>query len=269
MSAFARKVAALADVREDRIERLAGGDLSEVLLVHRADGRAMVAKGGAAVAIEASMLRALLAAGVPAPLVEAEHDGIIFIEHVPNDGIFSPAAWRDIGAKLRLLHDRTADQYGWPVDYRLGTVELDNRRTSDWPTFWGGQRLAATAAVLDRPWRERVDRLVARLPDLLPAAPMPSHLHGDLWTGNMLVEKGKLAALIDPACYHGDAEVDLAMLTLFSQPPDTFIEAYGPFAAGWDERRPIYQLFPALVHLRLFGATYAAMVDRLLTGIRF
>ena len=112
MSAFARKVAALADVREDRIERLAGGDLSEVLLVHRADGRAMVAKGGAAVAIEASMLRALLAAGVPAPLVEAEHDGIIFIEHVPNDGIFSPAAWRDIGAKLRLLHDRTADQYG-------------------------------------------------------------------------------------------------------------------------------------------------------------
>ena len=85
----------------------------------------------------------------------------------------------------------------------------------------------------------------------------------------MLVEKGKLAALIDPACYHGDAEVDLAMLTLFSQPPDTFIEAYGPFAAGWDERRPIYQLFPALVHLRLFGATYAAMVDRLLTGIRF
>ncbi|HJQ18613.1 MAG TPA: fructosamine kinase family protein [Dongiaceae bacterium] len=269
MSAFARKVAALADVREERIERLAGGDLSEVLLVHRADGRAMVAKGGPAIATEASMLRALLAAGAPTPLVEAEHDGVLFIEHVPNDGIFSPAAWRDIGTKLRQLHDGTAEQYGWPVDYRLGTVELDNRRSGDWPAFWGVQRLAATAAVLDRPWRERIDPLVARLPGLLPAAPRPSHLHGDLWTGNILVAEGKLAALIDPACYHGDAEVDLAMLHLFGEPPDTFIEAYGPLAAGWEKRRPVYQLFPALVHLRLFGAAYAAMVDRLLTGIGF
>ena len=33
---------------------------------------------------------------------------------------------------------------------------------------------------------------------------------------------------------------------------------------GWEERLPVYQLFPALVHLRLFGAAYAPMVDRLL-----
>ena len=269
MSAFAQRVAALTGVPEDRLERLAGGDLSEVLLLRRPDGRCTVAKGGASVGTEAAMLRALAGAGVPTPQVEGEHDGVLLIEHVPNDAVFSAKAWAAIGTASRALHARTAERYGWPVDYRIGTVELDNRQSSDWPSFWAEQRLVATASVLDRPWRERIDRLARRAADMLPHAPLPAHLHGDLWSGNILVADGALAALIDPACYHGDAEVDLAMLCLFDSPPDAFWEAYGPLDPGWEERRPLYQLFPALVHLRLFGATYAPMVDRLLAGIGF
>ncbi len=106
--------------------------------------------------------------------------------------------------------------------------------------------------------------LAARLAGLLPPAPPPAFLHGDLWTGNILVEGGRLAALVDPACYGGDAEVDLAMLTLFDTPPEPFWEAYGEPEPGWEQRRTLYQLFPALVHLRLFGATYAGLVERLL-----
>jgi fructosamine-3-kinase len=55
------------------------------------------------------------------------------------------------------------------------------------------------------------------------------------------------------------------MLTLFDAPPPEFREAYGELQQGWEERRCLYQLFPALVHLRLFGASYAGMVDRLLS----
>jgi fructosamine-3-kinase len=266
MSAFARRVAAIAGVAEERLERLSGGDLSEVLLVRRPDGRLSVAKGGAATAAEAAMLRMLAGAGVPAPAVESEHEGVLLLQYVPNDRVFSPAAWGSIGAAIRRLHDRHGETYGWPADYRIGTVELDNRQRSDWPAFWGEQRLVAAAAVLDRPWRERVDRLAARLADLLPPSPPASHLHGDLWGGNILVADGCLAALIDPACYHGDAEVDLAMLCLFDSPPAAFWDAYGAQAPGWRERRDIYQLFPALLHLRLFGGSYAAMVDRLLSA---
>ena len=267
MTAFARRVAALTGVAEDRLERLAGGDLSQVLLLRRPDGRCTVAKGGPSVGTEAAMLRALAGAGVPVPAVEGEHEHVLLLEHVTNDGVFSPAAWRSIGTALRALHDLDGEHYGWPVDYRLGTVELDNRQTGDWPRFWGEQRLISAAGVLDRPWRERVEGLAAQMSDLLPAAPRPAHLHGDLWTGNILVAGGKLAAFIDPACYFGDAEVDLAMLTLFDGPPDEFFESYGPLEEGWEERRAIYQLFPALVHLRLFGAGYAGMVDRLLARL--
>lgn len=263
MTAFSQRVADLTGVAEDRLERLAGGDLSEVLLVPRPEG-AVVAKGGPSVGAEAAMLRALAGAGIRVPGVVGEHDGVLLLEHVAHDGVLSPNAWADIGAEMGRLHARTGEAYGWPVDYALGTVALDNREGRDWPRFWGEQRLAAAARLLDRPWRERVERLAARLGDLLPPAPPASFLHGDLWTGNILVAGGRLAALIDPACYHGHAEVDLAMLCLFGAPPGEFWQAYGGREPGWEARLPVYQLFPALVHLRLFGAAYAPMVDRLL-----
>jgi fructosamine-3-kinase len=266
VTAFSQRVAELTGTAEDRLRRLAGGDLNEVLLVPRDDGAPLVAKGGSQLATEAAMLRALAATGMPAPAVEAEHDGVLLVAHVENDGLFSPHAWGDIGVELRKLHDHVGGFYGWPVDYGLGTVTLDNRESRDWPRFWGEQRLIAAASLLDRPWRERVYRLAARLHDLLPADPPACFLHGDLWTGNILVAGGRLAALIDPACYHGHAEVDLAMLCLFDTPPDIFWESYGALDPGAEERLPLYQLFPALVHMRLFGATYAPMVDRLLAA---
>jgi fructosamine-3-kinase len=267
MTAFSRKVASLMGVPEERLERLSGGDLSEVLIFRRPDGRCTVAKGGPETGAEAAMLRRLAGAGMPTPTLEGEHDGVLLLEYIPNDGVFSANAWASVGASLRQLHGEAGELYGWPVNYRLGSVELDNRETGDWPRFWGEQRLVATASVLDRPWRERVGRLADRLHDLLPAAPPPVLLHGDLWSGNILVREGRLEGLIDPACYYGHSEVDLAMISLFDNPPESFWQSYGDPEPGWEERRSIYQLFPALVHLRLFGASYAAMADRLLGSV--
>ena len=264
MTAFAERVAALTGVAQERLEPLVGESVSEVLLVRRPNGPISVAKQSPAIATEAAMLRAIAGAGVPAPMVEGEHDGVLLLDYVENDAVFSVNAWADVGARIRQLHDRTGSAYGWPVDYAIGTVTFDNRETGDWPAFWGEQRLVATASLLDRPWRARIERLAMRLGDLLPADPPAALLHGDLWTGNILVRDGRLVGLIDPSCYYGDAEVDLAMLDLFSRPPEEFGEAYGALAPGWRERRPIYQLFPALAHVRLWGAGYYAMVERLL-----
>ena len=45
------------------------------------------------------------------------------------------------------------------------------------------------------------------------------------------------------------------MLSLFGQPPAAFFDACG-LDQGWQERQPVYRLWPLLVHVRLFGGTY-------------
>ena len=58
--------------------------------------------------------------------------------------------------------------------------------------------------------------------------------------------------MIDPAAYGGHREADLAMLSLFGLPHlPRVLDAYAevsPLADGWEERLPLHQLFPLLVH---------------------
>jgi fructosamine-3-kinase len=158
---------------------------------------------------------------------------------------------------------REGTPYGWEEDYAFGPLAIPNAWQADWPTFWGRQRLLAHEARLPSDVRRRVQALVDDLPNRLPARPRASLLHGDLWIGNVLVDGPRVSALIDPASHFGHAEVDLAMLTLFGNPDQHFYAAY-PFERGWAERRAIYQLWPGLVHLQLFGSAYRGMVSRLL-----
>ena len=109
-----------------------------------------------------------------------------------------------------------------------------------------------------------VERVCDRMADLAGPPEPPARLHGDLWTGNVLWSRGR-PYLIDPIAYGGHREVDLAMLRLFGAPGPRFLEAYEsitPLAPGHEDRVPLYQLFPLLVHAVLFGGAYGASAER-------
>ena len=129
------------------------------------------------------------------------------------------------------------ERYGWKSDYAFGPLPIPNAWQDDWPTFWGEQRLLAHAERLPRGVARRLQALAADLPNRLPQRPRASLVHGDLWTGNVLVEGERVSALIDPAAYYGHAEVDLGMLTLFGSASGRFYAAYA-LESGWRERRP-------------------------------
>jgi fructosamine-3-kinase len=101
-----------------------------------------------------------------------------------------------------------------------------------------------------------------KLPDLAGPPEPPARLHGDLWSGNVLWAADGRAWIIDPAAHGGHRETDLAMLALFGLPHlDRVLAAYDaswPLAAGWEERVPLHQLHPLLVHAVLFGGGYGA-----------
>lgn len=107
-----------------------------------------------------------------------------------------------------------------------------------------------------------------RLDEFLPDEReiQPSLLHGDLWGGNhILTDDG--VALIDPAVYYGHREMDLSLTELFGGFPSAFYAGYNevwPLRPDYDDRKPLYQLYPLLVHLNLFGEAYGGRVDRIL-----
>ncbi|MFD2183826.1 fructosamine kinase family protein [Rhodoplanes azumiensis] len=264
MSVLAATGAALLGGRLVETRPLGGGDLSEIVRIRLADGRTALVKSGPAPRTEASMLQAIAAAGAPAPAVLAVSDAALVIEVLPAGGGVEQA-WGDLGRLLARLHATTGARYGWPEDYAFGPVAIVNAFADDWPTFWGERRLLVNVPHVPAALAHRIESLAADLKNRLPAHPPASLLHGDLWTGNVLADGGRITGLIDPACYHGHGEVDIAMLSLFGRPSRAFFDAYGDLAPGHDERLAIYSLWPALVHLRLFGAGYRSMVERFLT----
>jgi fructosamine-3-kinase len=187
------------------------------------------------------------------------------LEMLPGGGRLGNA-WASLGAALATLHRTRGAHFGWPVDYAFGAVGIVNTPSADWPRFWGECRLLVHAAHSPSALARRIETLAAALPDRLPAQPAPALLHGDLWGGNVVVSGDRVTGLVDPALYWGHSEVDFAMLGLFDRPPPAFYDAYGAIEPGREERLPIYQLWPALVHLRLFGSTYRSLVERLLTA---
>ena len=241
-----------------------GGGLSRIALVTLADGRQVVVKDGPAPRLETEMLEAIAASGAPAPAVLAVSDAVLVIEKLPSGGGSDASA--ALGEAVAVLHATTGERYGWHADYAFGPVAIENAPLDDWPAFFGERRLLAQVPQMPPDLGRRTDALAADLANRLPQSPPASLLHGDLWGGNIVCAGETVSGLVDPACYFGHGEVDLAMLALFGSPGSRFFDAYGSLEAGHQERRAIYQLWPAINHLRLFGNSYRPMVDRLLSA---
>jgi fructosamine-3-kinase len=82
----------------------------------------------------------------------------------------------------------------------------------------------------------------------------------------MVTEQGQ-PALIDPAVYFGFREADLAHTRLFGGFDQRFYDAYNetfPLLDNFEERVAIYNLYPLLVHVNLFGFGYVSGVERVL-----
>ena len=112
---------------------------------------------------------------------------------------------------------------------------------------------------------KRIERFAGDLHQFIDEPEHPSLLHGDVWTTNVLATGGKISGFIDPAVYYGHPEIELAFTTLFSTFGQAFFDAYHalrPIPDGFFEtRRDVYNLYPLLVHARLFGSSYLNSVE--------
>jgi fructosamine-3-kinase len=199
-------------------------------------------------------------------------DGCILLEWLaPPARADRSAAFEQLGRQLAALHRASAPEHGLDHDNYLGIVPQHNRWQASWPAFFRDQRLrpqgelARHNGFLSGQRARRFERLLDGIERLLAGhAPPASLLHGDLWSGNVLIGPGGAPALIDPAVSYGDRETELGYTALFGGFPERFYRAYDevwPLPAGWRERRELYNLYHLVNHLNHFGETYGAQVD--------
>ncbi len=254
---------------------LSGGCIGEVYAVDDDSGRALVAKlgtgAGSGLALEGAMLRHLNAHGVPVPDVLHADDRLLLMTRLPSGDALGAQVQEHAAVVIAALHDHAGPAFGFEYDTVIGGLHQPNPREHRWVDFFRDHRLlymageAASAGRLPAPVHRRIEALAARLGEMLEEPPHPSLLHGDLWGGNVLAYQGRLSGLIDPALYWGHPEIELAFTTLFSTFGTAFFDRYHemrPITPGFfKERRDLYNLYPLLVHVRLFGGGYLRSVE--------
>lgn len=184
-----------------------------------------------------------------------------------NAGSDTPQAQEQLGIQLARLHRQTSPMFGLEYDNYIGTLPQVNTYNSSWIDFFIESRiqplveLSVYKGMGGMELVDLFDALFEKLPNLYPAEP-PALLHGDLWSGNFMVTNNN-PVLFDPAVYYGHREMDLAMTTLFGGFTSEFYDAYAaefPLEKHWQERLDIWNLYPLLVHLILFGPAYLPQI---------
>lgn len=252
---------------------VSGGSINECFRIELADGDRLFLKRNLdseefrnMFTTEAKGLHLLERAGAHVPkVISAANEGgfqLLILEYIQPQEI-TLKAWERAGEMLAGVHRQKGELFGLDYDNFMGSLPQINSQSSDFFEFFALNRLLHQAKIardsncMDRTMAIGIEKLCAKLDTLIPNEP-PGLVHGDLWSGNLLLS-GTEAYLIDPAVAYSHREVDLAMTTLFGAFPSVFYESYQstyPLEKGWQQRLDIFNLYPLLVHLNLFGEAY-------------
>lgn len=279
---------------EERLQRsilqvtaLSGGSINRVYLLETLE-RSYVLKVNAAgtypgmfeaEAEGLNNLRSTQCLRIPEVLFAFEEAGLagIVMEYL-QAGPRQKNFWEHFGTQLAALHRNRSEKFGYPQDNYIGSLKQKNTRHLLWIDFYMEERLVPqwdkaiqkgyfkkehSSGIHIRDFREKLEQ---RMPVEAPAL-----LHGDLWNGNFIVSPDGHAALIDPAVYYGHREMDLAMTKLFGGFDELFYTAYHaafPLEPGWEKRIGLFQLYPLLIHVNLFGGGYEEEVRSIMQSLK-
>lgn len=268
----------------DQITPLLGGCIGEVYRVEMPGDTPLVAKVSAKadprLGIEGWMLGYLRQhSPLPVPEVIYSDDHLLLMTFLEGESRFGPAAQTHAAELVAALHSIPSSHFGLERDTLLGGLHQPNPLTAKWISFFRDQRLLWMADAAQRSGElpvslhRRLQVFSEHLDRFIEEPEHPSLIHGDLWTTNLLASEGRITGFLDPAIYYAHPEIGLVFTTLFGTFGAPFFECYHalrPIEPGFFEvRRDIYNLYPLLAHVRLFGAGYVGAIDRILRRLGF
>lgn len=183
-----------------------------------------------------------------------------------------PNYWENLGIGLAHLHLTQRETFGLESDNFIASLYQNNPDTDDWLDFFIEQRLEPLLgkAYFDRliplDFLKKFQEIYPKLEGIFPKE-KPSLVHGDLWSGNVIPTDSGEPSLIDPAIYFGHREMDLAFSRLFGGFDRQFYDSYEsalPLEPEFESRIGVYNLYPLLVHLNLFGEAYLPGIQKII-----
>ena len=200
-----------------------------------------------------------------------EDNSFLLLEYI-NSTAPNKKFWQKAGAQLAQLHAVTQTTFGLDCDNYIGSLPQSNKQHKSFCNFFIYERLEPLLRLGEKKKlfscsdTDYFENLYMKLPALLPDE-KPALLHGDLWSGNIFSDTNHNPVIFDPAMYFGNREAELAFTTLFGGFDNAFYDAYfqeNPLPPGYEKRIAIYNLYPLLVHLHLFGISYYAPIIKTL-----
>ncbi len=195
------------------------------------------------------------------------YNSFLLMEYIET-GTKTAASMQVLGLQLAQLHQNTAPNFGFEKDNYMGSLPQSNQKHQTWKSFFVEERLkpmvklAFDASFIDLKLVSDFEKLYQKLGGFFEEE-KPALIHGDLWGGNYLISSEGQPYLIDPAVSFGFREFDLAMTHLFGGFSADFYQAYQEgfsLQQGWQQRVDLWNLYPLLLYLNLFGTGYLGQV---------
>jgi protein-ribulosamine 3-kinase len=198
---------------------------------------------------------------------ETEAESYLVIQWI-EPGQNTRKSSQKLGEQLAQMHQYTSSRFGFPIDNYMGSLIQSNKLHTTWDGFFIEERLKPMIKIAYEKHAlggndiQLFEKLFQKLPELFDEEP-PALVHGDLWSGNYLIDTNEVPYLIDPAVSYSNREFDIAMTTLFGGFDTSFYEAYHSnfqLQTGWKQRLNLWNLYPLLLHVNLFGDSYITQV---------
>jgi len=273
---------ALSKVLDEEVQSIAfftKGQIGDIYKVETSE-HAYILKSSEASSnlhIEANMLRDINKYKIAVPSVYDVSKTHLLMEYIESTKLAKCAQEIAAAKVLSDLHTVSNDarMYGYYYDTTIGPFRQKNEQTQyNWTLFLGQMRIMPMARIcydkglITKQTVERLELLCCDMYKRIDMAKItPSLLHGDLWSRNILFNING-ATLIDPALSFGDKEMDLAYILMFNTFGDTFFDSYTevhPLSEDFYEIKVLlYQIYPLLVHVALYGGSYILQLEALL-----
>lgn len=269
------KIEANLESKIKSLTSLSGGCISDAFKITTEEGKKYFLKYNSSVSNDMfikeahGLLELDKANAIRIPKVLGYDEDYILLELILS-GNKNKNFFEDFGYRFAEMHKYSFDNFGFYEDNYIGSnpqINIpDEKEKSSWVIFYFNKRILYQLQLAEKlgnstsELRKGISKLENKIQEIIgDTQEKPSLLHGDLWSGNYMVDEYGNAVLIDPAVYYGHREADLGMTKLFGGFSSEFYRAYNetfPLEDGYEYRENIYKLYHVLNHLNLFGGGY-------------